>query len=132
MSDEYLTKTAEFEHELETDGSGLWSEVERKVQTTRLELSYDPADEDGDLYGELRVYFDDRTWNNRKDGLIYTDKGWLDDLRMYLEVNGLDDSDVEYSEQGMQGTDYVSLDVGEEFINSWNLNEWAHSGLAGK
>jgi hypothetical protein len=28
-------------------------------------------------------------------------------------------ADVGYSEQGMQGDDYVSLDVGESFIASW-------------
>ena len=36
-----------------------------------------------------------------------------------LETQGLDATDVSYSEQGMQGDNYVSLDVGDQFIASW-------------
>jgi hypothetical protein len=32
---------------------------------------------------------------------------------------GLDSSDVNYSEQGMQGDNYVSLDAGPNFIESF-------------
>jgi hypothetical protein len=28
-------------------------------------------------------------------------------------------SDVSYSEQGMQGDDYVSCDIGKPFLDSW-------------
>jgi hypothetical protein len=53
------------------------------------------------------------------EGLIYTDKGFMTELKALLEANGLDASDIGYSEQGMQGENYVSLDVGENFIGSW-------------
>jgi hypothetical protein len=36
-----------------------------------------------------------------------------------LNAHGLPGKDVEYSEQGMQGDDYVSLDAGTEFYRAW-------------
>jgi hypothetical protein len=39
-----------------------------------------------------------------------------------LDNLGFDASDVSYSEQGMQGDTYVSLDVGECFINTFMQN----------
>jgi hypothetical protein len=39
-----------------------------------------------------------------------------------LTAKGFDASDVDYSEQGMQGDNYVSLDVGECFINTFMQN----------
>ena len=59
------------------------------------------------------------------DGLIYTDKDFIAELRMFLAQHGLPGDDVDYSEQGMQGDDYVSLDAGEEFVRAW-----AESGRA--
>ena len=52
-------------------------------------------------------------------GLIYTDAQFKRELRSFLETQGLDATDVSYSEQGMQGDNYVSLDVGDKFIASW-------------
>jgi hypothetical protein len=37
---------------------------------------------------------------------------------MFLDEHGLS-ANVTYSEQGMQGDNYVSLDVGANFITSW-------------
>ena len=37
----------------------------------------------------------------------------------FLHQHGLPGNDVDYSEQGMQGDDYVSCDVGEEFLKAW-------------
>jgi hypothetical protein len=51
--------------------------------------------------------------------LIYTDSLFLASLKRILAEQGFDASDVTYSEQGMQGTDYVSLDVGPKFLTSW-------------
>jgi len=53
------------------------------------------------------------------DGLIYTDKQFIKDLREFLDAHGLPGKDVCYSEQGMQGDDYVSLDAGTEFYKAW-------------
>jgi hypothetical protein len=84
---------------------------------TGLELSY--VNDEGD-FGELRVHFDTNTWDVDTDGLIYTDKQFINDLKVLLNRIELD-TDVSYSEQGMQGDTFVSLDVGPEFIKSFKL-----------
>jgi len=99
-----------------TDGSGYWSEVAKPVQITGIALPYVNDERD---FGELKVYFDTKSWDVRKDGLIYTDRQFLRELQSLLTNMGLDGSDIDYSEQGMQGDDYVSLDVGPAFINSF-------------
>ena len=127
-----------FERTLHTGGDGLWTDVAKDVQVTKFELSINSFEADdvditdnADVWGELRVYFDTASWNVTDDGLIYTDEAFLDELRGYLELNGFDDSDVGYSEQGMQDREYVSLDVGKEFINSWVLQDWFKTPLPG-
>jgi hypothetical protein len=52
-------------------------------------------------------------------GLIYTDKLFMQELRTYLQTIGFTEAeanDVHYSEQGMQGDNYVSCDVAAAFI----------------
>ena len=107
---------------LNTCGDGLWSSKAKAVTITdiQLEKAYCWIDEpDPDLGGELRVYFDTKTWNVEEDGLIYTDKGFKRELKTFLNAHGLPGDDVGYSEQGMQGDDYVSLDAGHEFYTAW-------------
>lgn len=101
---------------LNTDGSGFWSERTAAVAVTGLELAY--VAEDNEL-GELLVYFDNRSWNTRDDGLIYTDQRFQRELLTWLDSIGLTGDTVSYSEQGMQGDNYVSLDVGRFFIEQW-------------
>ena len=101
---------------LHTCGDGYWSNKARAVTETAVNLAYTNDELD---FGELRVYFDTRTWDVAKDGLIYTDSDFLADLKALLTDLGCDASDVDYSEQGMQGDNYVSLDVGECFINTY-------------
>lgn len=101
---------------LSTDGSGYWSNVSENVPVTGLDLSY--VNED-DTFGELRVYFDTSVWDVDRDGLIYTDKLFLHELKHFLVSLRLAGDDVGYSEQGMQGDHYVSLDVGQDFIKSF-------------
>ena len=104
---------------LNTAGDGYWSNVAKAVEITHLQLSYTNDELD---FGELCVYFNTATWDVRKDGLIYTDTLFLEDLCLMLDNMGFDASDVTYSEQGMQGSNYVSLDVGECFINTFMQN----------
>ena len=108
-----------FETTLQTDGDGLWTEVIKDVKVTHIEVN--TWEDEGEVaeYGELRVYFDTTTWNTKEDGLIYTDDKFLEMLKVALFAAGLTGLDVGYSEQGMQGSDYVSLDVGKEFMEIW-------------
>jgi hypothetical protein len=98
-----------------TAGDGYWSNVSKDVEVTDMKLGYVSDDKD---FGELRVYFDTATWNVDADGLIYTDSKFKQDLMQFVKQQGLV-VDLCYSEQGMQGDNYVSLDVGAEFLDSW-------------
>jgi len=101
---------------LNTNGNGYWSNKAKAVEITGLQLNY--VNDEG-LFGELCVHFNTNTWDVNTDGLIYTDKQFMRELKELLTVQGYDASDVSYSEQGMQGDTYVSCDVGECFINSF-------------
>jgi hypothetical protein len=99
-----------------TYGNGYWSRAVKAVRIVDMRLGYVSDEKD---FGELCVYFNTEDWDVTKDGLIYTDSGFITDLRNFLTMQGLDNLDIEYSEQGMQGDDYVSLDIGADFIASW-------------
>ena len=99
-----------------TSGDGYWSDLIQAVRITDMRLAYVNDERD---FGELRVYFNTKDWDVNKDGLIYTDGQFLDELCDFLITQELS-NDVWYSEQGMQGTNYVSLDVSEDFIKAWD------------
>ena len=98
-----------------TAGDGYWSNVSKAVEVTDMQLGY--VSDEGD-FGELCVYFNTDTWNVDTDGLIYTDSLFKQELMKFVAEQGLV-VDLCYSEQGMQGDNYVSLDVGKEFLDSW-------------
>ena len=99
-----------------TAGDGYWSNVAKAVHVTDMQLAYINDERD---FGELRVYFNTKFWDVNTDGLIYTDSNFIEELRDFLITHELSD-DVDYSEQGMQGDNYVSLDVSEAFIKLWD------------
>jgi hypothetical protein len=101
---------------LHTSGEGYWSGTAKAVRVTELRLQW--VDED-ESFGELCVHFNTDDWRVDKLGLIYTDRQFEAELCEYLTSIGLDGSDCGYSEQGMQGDNYVSCDVGESFIASY-------------
>lgn len=100
-----------------TDGTGYWSREQRRVRITDMRLGYVSDELD---FGELCVYFDPADWDTDRQGLIYTDRQFMQDLRSFLDQQGLAGVDCGYSEQGMQGWNYVSCDVGKEFLESWS------------
>lgn len=112
-------------------GGGLWSEGGRKVQVVALSLGENIFDESSlfdDEEGfdpnalhsaELRVYFTTRSWDVERHGLIYTDDLFEKELKKRLRAAGWSAKavrDIDYSEQGMQGDDYVSFDCGADFL----------------
>ncbi|MCA1800300.1 MAG: hypothetical protein LC650_03315 [Actinobacteria bacterium] len=102
-----------------TDGSGLWSNQQKRVRLSHMEVPYINEEQD---FGELCVYFDTDTWDVEQDGLIYTDDFFLTGLQNRLFSQGFSRAavdDIDYSEQGMQGETYVSLDVGRAFLAEW-------------
>jgi len=116
---------------LHTNGMGYWSRTATAVDITKLDLQYINDEQD---FGELCVYFatDDFTaneWDVETDGLIYTDKLFLQELRAYLQTIGFSEAeamDVNYSEQGMQTNNYVSFDVGALIITGLARLDPAH------
>lgn len=109
-----------------TDGTGLWSQRRTRVLIQDMKL----VDSGPEVINEFRVYFDARTWNVDRDGLIYTDPQWLIELKNYFRVvqgfSARAVDEITYSEQGMQSADYVSLDVGSEFEREWHLYQHLH------
>lgn len=99
---------------LHTAGTGYWSTVAKAVGIVDIRLGYVGEDRE---FGELCVYFDESTWDVNEHGLIYTDRQFKEELNAFLIAQGL--CAVGYSEQGMQGDDYVSCDVNEDFIDAW-------------
>jgi hypothetical protein len=99
---------------LNTNGQGHWSRVAKAVRVVDMRLGYVSEEKD---FGELCVYFDTADWDVNTDGLIYTDRQFLQELNAFLLQQGL--TEVGYSEQGMQGDDYVSLDVEQDFLQAW-------------
>jgi hypothetical protein len=111
---------------LHTSGTGLWSTKATAVDITKLDLQYINNERD---FGELCVYFNTDTWDTATDGLIYTDKLFMAELRAYLQTIGFtaeEANDVNYSEQGMQTDEYVSCDVGAVFIAGLTRLDPAH------
>ena len=99
-----------------TNGRGYWSTVSGCVKISRVRLAY--LDDELD-FGELRAYFDVREWNTNTDGLIYTDPTWIESFRNCMATLGFSRvalQDIDYSEAGMQGSNYVSMDVGGDFV----------------
>ena len=100
-----------------TNGLGYWSRAVKAVEIVDMQVAYINDERD---FGELRVYFNTDTWDVNTDGLIYTDKQWRNELQAFLDAQGLPGADISYSEQGMQGDNYVSLDIlGAKFLQLW-------------
>ena len=111
-----------------TSGNGYWSEAVKNVRVTDIGMfvtTVNDADEgeeaeycDADMY----VLYDEATWDNSVDGLIYTDSAFLAcvqnklrDVFLQMGINATDANmlaaSVSYSEQGMQDDGRVSLDA---------------------
>lgn len=101
-------------------GRGFWSnEPGRVVRIEYLEVAYLA---DTTEHGELCAYFAETDWDPKQDGLIYTDPGWMETFRRGMEQCGFtpqEVDDISYTEAGMQGEDYVSMDFGKTFFAGW-------------
>jgi hypothetical protein len=107
-----------------TNGKGFWSSEQRTVKINKITIeeivddNYDSMDANDSTktphFMDLRVYFSKKSWNVEKHGLIYTDDKWMSELRKGLRSIGLETAGLDYTEQGMQGDDYVSVCVGNK------------------
>src|SRR5271169_904613 len=93
-----------------TRGDGYWSTTRRATKIMKIEydiLLTNPACQDEIKY--MNVYLTKKSWDTDKHGLVYTDKLWIREFRRLLKKAGFQGK-VSYSEQGMQGDNYVNLD----------------------
>jgi len=119
-----------------TGGDGLWSSRIADVKINSIQVDVDDEDEDC-RWCYVNVYFDQSTWNdstnqrqgpliNRSvggDGLIYTDRTWLRNLRKWFISQGMTKyaaSLLDYTEQGMQDEGMVSLEAGLGFAKNFD------------
>lgn len=96
---------------IETAGDGLWSNKKKKVEI--YSIDFETQCRFGQRIRSINVRFNKKTWSVRRDGLIYSDKGFLEGVRQELQ-NMFPESDwsrLEYTEQGMQGKDFVSMET---------------------
>lgn len=96
---------------IRTSGDGVWSNVSKEVVVTKV--TYDSE------FDTFDIYFDTKTWNVKTDGLIYTDGAFRDGMCEYLRSNAkdllglmcVDWRRLQYTEQGMQGPNWVSMEL---------------------
>jgi len=98
---------------LPTSGEGIWSDRITEIPVIGIEIDWI---NDENTYGDLCVYFNKKDWDVTQDGLIYTDPLFLECLKAYLQENGITTADMDYSEQGMQGRNFVHFDIDELFL----------------
>lgn len=103
-----------------TKGDGHWSETKRTVATSKIEMEVGEASVSLWEYRVclpvyFRAFFPKRAWDTDKYGLIYTDSLWLKDFREQFKTRfpamAWMANKIDYTEQGMQGDNYVSLVV---------------------
>ena len=107
-----------------TAGDGYWSEVSKDVRVTEMGVYVGTQSDDGEFYsdGDFYVLYDEATWDNATDGLIYTDSAFIANVRDFMRDvllrMDVDDElakelagDISYSEQGMQDDGRVSCDA---------------------
>lgn len=97
-----------------THGKGHWTDKAEPVEIIQIYLNH--FTEGSQMHGELHAIFNKRFWNTAEKGLIYTDETWMKEFNEHLAHRG--GTPVHYSEQGMQGENYVSMDVNHEFLSS--------------
>ena len=101
-----------------TDGKGYWSDETRAVRVNKVVVSIHRAEVNlyqyyPVLYVNVDAYFTKRSWDIQKHGLIYTDRLWLKDFNRQMNAINplLFGSGINYTEQGMQEPEYVSLQM---------------------
>jgi len=110
-----------------TSGDGYWSRQKRAVTTPKIEMEVGEVKETPRLFASrlprecpqmhihIKAYFTKKTWSNGEHGLIYTDSQWLKDFRKQFASQfptlAWIANVIDYTEQGMQGANYVSLEL---------------------
>lgn len=113
---EASSKAAGAKHPLNftcTTTNGLYHATKgKKIRIVGISVDYDENEPNEAL---VNVYFDKKTWDVEKDGYVYSDMGFLKELKASLIGQGLPKDATEkltYTEAGMQGDNWISLEFG--------------------
>ena len=96
-----------------TNGKGYYTDQAKKVRITEIRISRYMRSKnvrDKPLL-QMEVYFNTKDWNTKKDDLIYGDEKWISELRKGLQSIGFVATGLDYTEQGMQEDDFVSVET---------------------
>ena len=135
-NEEGFNFTVKLDETYTTAGDGYWSEVSKDVRVVEMGIYVANDEDDGD--GDFYVLYDEATWNDDEDGLIYTDSAFIANVRdkmrdVLLQMDVDDDTanalvaDLDYSEQGMQDDGRVSCDAYAlaDFLRNYYAKELA-------
>lgn len=89
---------------------GLWGANAEPIEfeVSEAEVIYGDAES---KHGFVSLNIRLKDYQAGQHGLVYTDPVFLDSLKAVLAQAGMDGEALHYSEAGMQGDDYVNLDV---------------------
>lgn len=93
-----------------TNGKGYYTDQAKKVRITEIRISRYVRSKNKPLL-QMEVYFNTKDWNTKKDDLIYGDEKWISELRKGLQSIGFVATGLDYTEQGMQEDDFVSVET---------------------
>lgn len=111
-----------------TSGKGIWSNRVCPVAVSRVKISISDWSDDGfdwplgcRGYVAIDAYFSKKSWNTSKHGLIYTDPKWIKEFNKQMKAINPDlfCSEIDYTEQGMQGDNFVSLQMSPKNIKQF-------------
>jgi hypothetical protein len=93
---------------VKTNGKGFWSKKSVLVEIKKIELIVATSET------FVFVYWAPNAWDIEEDGLIYTDSYFKQDLKKQLSIlhPEINWGSLSYTEQGMQGLEYVHMILG--------------------
>lgn len=98
---EEYKKIHKVDFKVNTDGKGYWSDKKKTVRINKIIVENNGYDL------QFYIYFDKKTWDINKDGLIYTDNTFEKEIEEKIKSLGYTLPNFSYSEQGAQGSDNV-------------------------
>lgn len=96
-----------------TSGNGHWSSHKKQTRVNKIELGFYKYcyKDSNSIY--VNAIIPKSSWSVKRYGLIYTDPQWLRDFNSQVKIllPHVFTDYVDYTEQGMQGNDYVSMSM---------------------
>lgn len=86
-----------------------------KAIAVKIAVDICEPDEHGFTYEKTYAYFDPNRYDIEKYGYIYTDEQFIEEVNKLIKVLGFKGK-LGYTEMGMQGDDFVSLEGNNEYI----------------